>query len=531
MDISNFLNSLANGLTDRKSTPIPADSSVGTPAQTDPNVMSLLGVPQINPSGVTPQTPQGTSPLMAPTANPSDAAPAMPDVAPANLPQNPVAPSSDKSPRSKASALPSEKPQALDDSDIVDLNSLKDTTPAASDFKNPVAQYGQQPQVGDLLAKLTAAQGQKNDFLNNLLYLQGGSDIGRGLAGVKANDNQIIKDLSPMANQKVNDVLEQAKLGQEQQQAKIQLNDEARRQAAEQRTETSYPTLLQQEQKNLQKQNIDLQAAVAQQQDLKSQRDPDSDISKAGRLILGQMSDASGVKINVPPNMSYEMMQKLYPSITKFIDAKMMADSRSDLASMRQEAQKDKQDQKTTDKYDKELNNTGQLMEQMRGSPAVSQAEKDLYAASKADTLANLYGDPNKLSMPQVRMLSQEIAKIAAGGNSTMSELEGITPHSLAGRMSSFVSNLINKPTAANAAAFVKQFQDYSKNLTSDAQNVITDRYSRILEPRKNQLRPEDYQNLQDKYVNRFKNQQASTPKLNVDQDALAAEMKRRGIQ
>lgn len=157
------------------------------------------------------------------------------------------------------------------------------------------------------------------------------------------------------------------------------------------------------------------------------------------------------------------------------------------------------------------LQSTQQLLESARGNPAAAQAERDLYSAQKADTLANLYGDPNKLSMPQVRLLAQEVGKIAAGGVSSQHELEGITPNSLMGRLSGVVSNLTNSPTPANAAAFVKQYQDYTKALKNDAQKVIQDKYGRIIESRKHQLSPDDYTSLKTQYLDRFKNDEPST--------------------
>lgn len=158
---------------------------------------------------------------------------------------------------------------------------------------------------------------------------------------------------------------------------------------------------------------------------------------------------------------------------------------------------------------DKSLQSTQQLLESARGNPAAAQAEKDIYAADKAKSLVNMYGDPNKLSMPQVHLLAAEIGKIAAGGATTQSELQAITPDTLKGRMSKYVSNLTNNPTPANAGAFVKQFQDYSEALTKDAQKVIQDKYGRIIESRKGQLGDTNYKALQDNYINRFKNNQA----------------------
>lgn len=164
-------------------------------------------------------------------------------------------------------------------------------------------------------------------------------------------------------------------------------------------------------------------------------------------------------------------------------------------------------DDKAAQRHQQALTSTTQLLEGARGQPAAQQAEKDIYAASKVNSLANMYGDPNKLSQSQVKLLAQEVGKIAAGGSSTQSELEGITPNTLTGRMSQFVTNLTNDPTPANAAAFVKQYKQYSDALVGDARKVIKDRYGRILESRKSTLDPDDADVLQKQYIDRFTNE------------------------
>jgi hypothetical protein len=158
---------------------------------------------------------------------------------------------------------------------------------------------------------------------------------------------------------------------------------------------------------------------------------------------------------------------------------------------------------------DKAMQNVQQLLESARGNPAASQAEKDIYAAQKANSLTNLYGDPNKLSQSQVNLLTAEIGKIASGGQSTQAELDGLSPGTLNGKLSSVWGKLQNAPTPANAGAFIKQYQDYANALTGDAQKVISDKYGRIIESRKHQLGDDNYGLLKAHYLDRFTPQPA----------------------
>lgn len=161
-------------------------------------------------------------------------------------------------------------------------------------------------------------------------------------------------------------------------------------------------------------------------------------------------------------------------------------------------------DTKSSDKQNKFYDNMVSKAESYRGSPAGQQAEKDLYASDKAKSLANLYGDPNKLSNAQVQLLASEVAKIASGGVPTQHELDGLTPGTLQGALSGFVSKLTNKPTPANAAAFIKAYQDYANVLTKDAQKVIKDRYGRISDSYGNMISPEQADTFNKTYTNRF---------------------------
>lgn len=143
-------------------------------------------------------------------------------------------------------------------------------------------------------------------------------------------------------------------------------------------------------------------------------------------------------------------------------------------------------------------------LEQMRGNPAVQQAEKDLYAGQKAQGLISLYPDPNKLSPQQLNLLSQEVGKIAAGGVPTQHELEGISPNTFRGQLAGITQKFTNAPSPANAAAFIQQYKDYLNTLNKDAEGVINERYGRIINPRKGHLKQSDLQSIQDEYMNRF---------------------------
>jgi hypothetical protein len=238
----------------------------------------------------------------------------------------------------------------------------------------------------------------------------------------------------------------------------------------------------------------------------KEKDDPNSQASANMRKVAAITSKSLG--FNIPDNLSYNQIKDILPGIERFSTAKDNRDAKSaDLAQKYEMMNLYKQKMgidKASGAQDKALLSTQQLLESARGNPAAAQAEKDMYSADKAKSLATLYGDPNKLPPQMVQMLASEVAKIASGGAPTMHELDGLNPQTLRGRFADISQKLTNSPTQANAGEFIKQYQDYANALTKDAQKVIQDKYGRVIESRKGQLGDSNYKALQDHYLNRF---------------------------
>lgn len=281
-----------------------------------------------------------------------------------------------------------------------------------------------------------------------------------------------------------------------------------------------------------------------QEQIANQQNDPNSNVSK---LTKAYMKDK--YKIDAPDNASYSDLSKIFPMIKSDqalqtrvqiaanteagrMDRNTASNESHEKVAKEKAAQTEKdlkikqdtlkmqkqqqQDAKTASDQGKALQNTQQMLESARGNPAAAQAEKDLYSVQKANSLINMYGDPNKLSPQQVNLLVSEVSKIATGGVPTGHEQEALKPGTAESHLASLWSKLSNEPTPANAGAFIKQFQDYNNALAKDAQKVIQDKYGRVIETRKKQLGDDNYQSLQDNYINRFKPASSDIP---VDAD------------
>lgn len=237
----------------------------------------------------------------------------------------------------------------------------------------------------------------------------------------------------------------------------------------------------------------DFQALTEQEK-----KDPNSDYAKGLRDF---MKKQFGMNIQ---GGTPEQIMSVAPMALKAYDTKLAADARLKVAEQRANLAETKaasgEKQHTSDKQQQALSQTIGVLESARGNPEVSQALRDRYAASKALPLINKY-DPNNLSPQQVSLVASELSKIATGGVPTHAEMQALTPNTLASKFASIAQMVINKPTPANAGAFLKQYKDYLTDLQQNAQNVVRDKIGRVIETNKNRLGEENYNSLKEQYL------------------------------
>lgn len=235
--------------------------------------------------------------------------------------------------------------------------------------------------------------------------------------------------------------------------------------------------------------------------------DPNSAISAQAKAFAAPIMQKLGIKM--PDNISYSALEKLNPLLVKQADAQDAIQARhEDLALKYQtlaQSKSDAKDQKASKSQDQALTSTQQLLESARGNSA-AQAEKDLYASQKADSLYNRYKNPDQMNNAEVQLYATEIAKMASGGVPSIHELQGLNPATIPSQLSAIAQKYSNSPSSANAGAFLQRYKAYSDSLAQDAKNVIQDKYGRVIESRKNILGPENYDALQANYINRFTN-------------------------
>jgi hypothetical protein len=180
------------------------------------------------------------------------------------------------------------------------------------------------------------------------------------------------------------------------------------------------------------------------------------------------------------------------------------ADEQRNKALDRQAAAKDKEDLKASADQNKAMDFVVSKLNTGRADPAANQARLDRYSVQKINSLINLYGDPNKLSPQQVKLLAEEVAKVATGGIPGEATTQGLTPNTLRGRGAELLQNMTNEPTSAHAAEFVKNFKAYADSIDNDAKAQIKSQVDSILNPYQKRLGDENYQNLRDEYYKKY---------------------------
>jgi hypothetical protein len=256
----------------------------------------------------------------------------------------------------------------------------------------------------------------------------------------------------------------------------------------------------------------DLASKQALQMQMQSDH-PDSEKSQLYRNLLKYNAAKAGLKdFQVPDSLSATEAKDLMGVVANEANRHEQAEMRKVISEQNAMAKQGMASQAKEQKQNQALTQTQQMLESARGNPEVQQALKDRYAASKANALIAQNYDPNNMSPSQIHLLASEVGKIATGGVPSVAEMEALTPSTLNTKLAKVAQALTNKPSPANAGAFIKQYQTYLNDLNGNAQNVINDKFGRVIESRKNVIGDDNYDSLKNLYLKSPK-QEESKPK------------------
>lgn len=137
--------------------------------------------------------------------------------------------------------------------------------------------------------------------------------------------------------------------------------------------------------------------------------------------------------------------------------------------------------------------------ESFRGNSGAQQASKDILSAEKALKLVQ-DKDPNSLTTQDLRLLADEMGKIATGGVPGEHGVQGLLPNNLATKYAEMKNFLMSNPTDANAGEYIKKNMDYLKQMQDTAKNTVAQFRLNVGKGKKSKVSPEAWQDYLDTY-------------------------------
>jgi hypothetical protein len=219
---------------------------------------------------------------------------------------------------------------------------------------------------------------------------------------------------------------------------------------------------------------------------------PNSPSSIASREMMAKMMDmtgnATGANAIRKGNMSLQQLETVYGNVTleKLATMHESMEARKATAALALSAKKEMRESTA---YQKASND----MEHYRGNNAAQQAAVALQNGRNALALAQMPGK----SVEQLQLLAMEMAKMATGGVPGHAEIKTLVPDTVQTRLSLINKFLSNKPSDAQAGAFVKQNVAYINEMMNNYQNGLNDYKRKVLSGYKHSLPSEMYSDLE----------------------------------
>lgn len=268
-------------------------------------------------------------------------------------------------------------------------------------------------------------------------------------------------------------------------------------------------------------------------------QDPNSAMSKGFRDYLKTFN------LNVQGDFSAADAEKLMPNVLKAYEADANRQAQKEnlgykydelktIAGIKAGEKSDAQSKKDEAGQDKAYSELRNKLETFRGNQAAQQASKDVLSADKALKLVQLK-DPNTLTTQDLRLLADEMSKIATGGVPSEHGTTSLLPDSYRQKIAEIQNFLSNKPTDAQAGEYIKHNMKYLQDMKETAQGTLNNFRSNIIKGYKNRVKPEDYREAQSDYgLNNQDNTNAgsqSVPQSSTQSTSLGGYAQQMGIK
>lgn len=376
----------------------------------------------------------------------------------------------------------------------------------------------------DPLAILKQMQQDRQDQIRNLMYAEAADRAGTAIAGggrLKYEGGKF-DSMKQLANMPVEDFMASDKLKKEN--TKFGLDTELSK--------------------------LNVEKAKSQMNDDKAKSDPNSDLSKVARASVMDSLNRIGRKdlaSQVTPHMSSKQIEDLFGqnNLANMVSSFEAQQNRLEIAKLRGSEKEESSKAKNEEKDIKRLDAANKMITASlgRNNTAFGRMANITRSAEAIEQL--VHGNPN-LDSRQIKEVAASLDAMLTMGASTVSGRAGLVPKSATGDVNSIYEYITNIPQGLGQQKFVnrlmetvvrekelakEQIKRESKKMLSsyaDLQKKMPEAWNTMIQSQG--LDPDMFGDLEEKESKSSKQDKPSELKINVDHDALDAEMKRRGL-
>jgi hypothetical protein len=230
---------------------------------------------------------------------------------------------------------------------------------------------------------------------------------------------------------------------------------------------------------------------AAEAKTAEQQSDPTSDVSQIARDLYEKTMHKKA-----PPNASAAQLKDMDNVFARIFAAE---ENRKD----RQDNKKLFANQKRSAEQSKAYTALRERVESFRGNAKAQQASKDVLAADKALQMVE-HKDPNSLTMQDLRLLSEELGKIASGGVPGEHGVQQLMPNNLKTKFAEMQNFMLSKPSDAQAGEYIARNMEYLKDMRGVAQNALDSYQLNIAKGYKNRVSSDDWDEFKSDYPTLF---------------------------
>jgi hypothetical protein len=173
--------------------------------------------------------------------------------------------------------------------------------------------------------------------------------------------------------------------------------------------------------------------------------------------------------MKVDPSATAESLASLMPMAEKQFEARQRGLDRSALYGAKKSDRAAADEQKKTDKYDKEFADFSKVVSNPTTRSAIGAAQAKIVAAQAVEAMLSKYKKPDgsdsfdEVTPQQAEEVVRAMDRMISGAAPTMSGQEHLRPTSIMSKIQETMQQVTNQPQGAKLGAFMRNFEDTIK--------------------------------------------------------------------